>query len=66
MFIHSAYAFYDERSSNSMQNDQPRANVTDGSSDIEDETDWHDEVNMGEPAPRHRTAKDVEVRSHFL
>lgn len=47
-----------------MQNDQPQANAADGSdSDIEDEADWHDEVNTEEPALHHRSAKDIiEVR----
>jgi len=47
------------RSSISMQNDQPRANVTDDGSDGDikdkDEADWHDEVNVEELAPRHRS-----------
>lgn len=52
-----------------MQNDGPQANVTDGSSDsdIEDEADWHDEVDVEELAPRQRSkfseAMVVEVRS---
>jgi len=55
-----------------MQNDRPQAGITDGSSDsdIEDETDWHDGVDVEGLAPRHRSkfseAMDIEVRSHFL
>ena len=49
-----------------MQNNQPQANVTDDSDgDIEDETDWLDEVNT-EPAPHHKSAKAIEVRSYFF
>jgi hypothetical protein len=56
-----------------MQNDRPRANVTDDSSDSnikdEDEADWHDKVNV-EELTRHRSelsqAMNVEVCLHFL
>ncbi len=56
-----------------MQNDRPRANVTDDSSDSdigdEDEADWHDKVHM-EELTRHRSklsqAMNVEVCLHFF
>jgi hypothetical protein len=56
-----------------MQNDRPRANVTDDSSDgdieDEDEADWHDELNV-EELTRHRfklsQAMNVEVCLHFF
>ena len=62
-----AYAFYGR---SSMQDDQPQTHVPDGSSDVdfEDEADWHDEPNVEELAPRHRSkfssqqARDIEVR----
>jgi len=66
-----AYAFYGR--SSMQQSDQPQTYVPDGSSevDFEDEADWHDEPNIEELAPRHRSkfssqALNIEVRPHFF
>jgi len=74
-----AYSFYPGCGGNDpadshffMQHGQP--NVTDGSSDgeIENEANWHDnlELNLEEPGPRTRSrfshAVNIKVRSHFI